>query len=253
MIKRLQCGDIWNMKLPTITVNLPTRLLSLASCLLVLTGCELFRAPDPNPSDAFVFPSENANRPVAASPEASTPPGALASSETTLARASSAIASESFYLRVGEPLTITFSDIPGPPSPPHMVRIRDDGKITLPYNVTVVAAGKTAGQLEENIHDEYVPRIYKQVTVSVRPDARFYFVGGQVRTPNRYEYLGKVTVLRAIDTAQGFTDFANKKKIELRRATGQRHVINWNKAVQDARYDLTVFPDDQIIVHRKIF
>jgi polysaccharide export outer membrane protein len=229
------------MKLSTKNVKGTIRLLSLPVCLLLMSGCSVFSPPDPNPEEAYVFPADKGAQPVGAGQSIPAAPVQAGG------------ASESFYLRVGEPLTITFSDLPSPGLPLHAVRIRDDGKISLPYNVTVMAAGKTAGQLEEDIHNEYVPRVFKQITVSVRPEARWYFVGGQVRNPGRLEYLGKVTVLRAIDTAQGFTDFANKKKIELRRATGEKYVINWNKAVEDARFDLTVLPDDQIIVHRKYF
>jgi protein involved in polysaccharide export with SLBB domain len=61
-----------------------------------------------------------------------------------------------------------------------------------------------------------------------------------------------MTVLRAIDTAGGFTDFANRKTIELRRANGQKFKVNWYNAIKDARLDLEVFPNDQIIVHKRI-
>jgi len=66
-------------------------------------------------------------------------------------------------------------------------------------------------------------------------------------------YIGRMTVLRAIDTAGGFTDFAQRKKIEVRRASGQKLTVNWYDAVKNPSKDPEVFPNDQIIVHKKWF
>jgi protein involved in polysaccharide export with SLBB domain len=63
--------------------------------------------------------------------------------------------------------------------------------------------------------------------------------------------MGEMTVLRAIDTVGGFTDFAKKTRIELRRANGEVHVINWDKARKDPKLDLKVYPNDQIMVPRR--
>ena len=89
--------------------------------------------------------------------------------------------------------------------------------------------------------------------MSVKPEERYYFVGGEVKIANRQMYIGRMTVLRAIDTAGGFTDFANRKKVEVRRAGGQKLSVNWYDAVKDPRKDPEVFPNDQIIVHKKLF
>ena len=61
-----------------------------------------------------------------------------------------------------------------------------------------------------------------------------------------------MTVLRAIDTVGGFTDFAKRSRIELRRANGEVHMINWDKARKNPKLDLKVYPNDQIFVHRRI-
>jgi len=61
-----------------------------------------------------------------------------------------------------------------------------------------------------------------------------------------------MTVLRAITSAGGFTDFAQRKKIQLRRATGQKFMINWYKASQDPKLDLPVFPNDLITVPKRL-
>lgn len=160
--------------------------------------------------------------------------------------------SSSALLRIGDLVVIDWSDTPKEMAP-FKDRIRDDGTLVLPLNVTVKASGLTVSQLQDAIHKAYVPKIFRHLTASVKTEDRVYFVGGEVRTPNRFLYFSDLTVLRAIDTAGGFTDFANKKNIELRRATGQSHRVNWHDAMKDASRDLPVYPNDQIIVHKRFF
>ena len=148
-------------------------------------------------------------------------------------------------------MTVTFADLPAPGMLPHSERIRDDGRITLPLNVSVMAAGRNAGQLQEDIRNAYVPQYFVRLTVTIKTEERFYFVGGEVRNANRQLFSGEMSVLKAIDTAGGFNDFANRKNIELTRANGEKHKINWYKAVKEPKLDLPVFPNDQVIVHKK--
>ena len=56
-----------------------------------------------------------------------------------------------------------------------------------------------------------------------------------------------------VDTAGGFTDFANRKNIELRRGTGEKIAINWFKAVKDPGLDKPVYANDQVLVHKRIW
>ena len=111
-------------------------------------------------------------------------------------------------IRANDLLSVTFNDLPPTgPLPKFEDRVKDDGTITLPLNVKVVAAGKTAGMLQEEIHKLYVPRYYVRLTVAVRTEERFYFVGGEVRNPGRFPYANELTVMRAIASAAGFTEF----------------------------------------------
>jgi len=154
-------------------------------------------------------------------------------------------------LRVGDLVMIDFFDIPSPGIQQFKDKVRDDGNLVLPFNITVHAAGRTTSQLQDDIRTAYVPALFTHLTVSVKIDERFYFVGGEVKVPNRQLYLGDMTVLRAIDTAGGFTDFAKRTSIELRRANGQSFKIDWKKAMKDSKLDLQVYPNDQIIVHKR--
>ena len=122
--------------------------------------------------------------------------------------------------------------------------------VTLPFNIHVKADGKTTTQLEKDIRDAYVPHLFVNLTVTVKAEQRFYYVDGEVKQPKSWSYFGETTVLRAIANAGGFTDFANKKTIELRRPNGQRFFINYNKALKDPKLDIPVYPNDHIIVGR---
>lgn len=154
-------------------------------------------------------------------------------------------------LRVGDLIMISFSDIERPPQKQE-VNIPDSGIITLPYNIHVKADGKTTTELEKEIRDAYVPSLFVNLTVTVRTDLRFYYVDGEVRNPKAWAYTGETTVLRAIANAGGFTDFAKRKKIELRRQNGQRFFIDYYKALKDPKLDLPIYPNDHIIVGRSI-
>lgn len=150
-----------------------------------------------------------------------------------------------------EALTITFTDLPYV-QPPVEDRIKADGTITLLQNQTFHAAGKTRSELEREIHDRYVPRFFKTLTVTVlpSPQTRFYYVDGEVKQPGRQVYLSRMTVLKAISSAGGFTDFAKKTAVELTRADGRKFTINSKKAQKEPRLDLEVFPDDKVWVPR---
>ena len=216
----------------------PTSLWSLLlGTLLVVSGC---KNTDHNAALAERFGS------------ASNPPSPAASAASTNGH-SSALPTEFSRLRVGDLVMINFSDVERPPGKVE-VNIPDSGVITLPYNVKIKADGKTTTELENEIRSKYVPALYIALTVTVRTDMRVYYVDGEVKNMRgALPYVGEVTVLRAIANAGGFSDFANKKNIELRRLNGQRFVINYYKALKDPTLDLPVYPNDHIIVNKGRF
>jgi polysaccharide export outer membrane protein len=155
-------------------------------------------------------------------------------------------------LHVGDVLTIDFSDMPAV-FPAREERIKEDGTVTLLEGKTFVAAGKTRGQLENEIHDWYVPRFYLKMTVSIRQmkDTQFYYVRGEVRVPNRQVYISRIKLLQAIASAGDFTDFARKKDVLLTRADGTKIRINCVKARKDPSLNVEILPGDIIDVPRR--
>lgn len=156
-------------------------------------------------------------------------------------------------LQAGDPISVTFADVPPPGIMEHKQRIGEDGEITLHLNVTIKAAGKTPNQVAQEIRDAYVPKYYKYLTATVKPDERFYYVGGEVRMSGSRPYAGTMTVTRAIDTAGGFTDYAKKSAIILTRANGLKFKINYKKAIKDPAYDPPVYPNDRVEVGRRVW
>ena len=155
-------------------------------------------------------------------------------------------------IQIGDSLTIVYGDLASP-VPSFDGPVRQDGTITLLQNRKFVAAGKTRGQLEEEIRSFYVPDYYKQLTVSIKPLDRFFYVEGEVRNPGRQIYLGAMTVLKAITSCSGFTDFAKRTKVDLTHPDGRKEVIDCKKAEIDPTLDRPVYPGDRIKVPRKIF
>lgn len=153
---------------------------------------------------------------------------------------------------VGDALMVVFADIPVP-IPPIEEHVSETGMITLLHNESFQAAGKKRRDLEKEIHDRYVPDYYRFITVNVKLLNRFYFVEGEVKAANRYIYEGNMTVLKAITSAGGFTEFANKKNIKVIRSNKRTESENGVKALDDPSKDLDIFPGDTVHVKRKIF
>jgi protein involved in polysaccharide export with SLBB domain len=152
---------------------------------------------------------------------------------------------------VGETLTVMFSGIPDE-IPQHDEQIKEDGNINLPLIGSVKAVGKTAGELQNEIHDLYVPKYYVRLNIVVKPGDLIYYVRGEVKQPGREIYVGKTTVTKAITSAGDFTDYASHN-VKLNRANGEVIKVDVDKALEDPTLDPQVYPGDQVVVPRRIF
>lgn len=151
--------------------------------------------------------------------------------------------------RVGDLVTITFSGLQEL-IPPHEERIKEDGTITLHLIGSVIAAGKNAGELQNEIQERY-QKYYRGLVVTVKALDRFFYVGGEVKTPGRQPWVGELTVTQAIQSAGDFTDFANKKRVQLTRVDGSTLIVNCVKALADPKLDVRVLPGDKVHVPRR--
>jgi len=171
---------------------------------------------------------------------------------TTLPQTGPDVEAQVARFHVGDTVTVSFE---GPPEqlPPHEEAIKEDGTITLDNIGQVKAVGLTAGQLQTAIHDLYVPKYYTHLTVSVKTGDRVFYVTGEVKSPGRQIYSGQMTVSKAITSSGDYTDFANRKKVWLIRANGQRIKLNCDDIMDGSAPDPQVYPGDQIQVTRRLF
>ncbi len=153
-------------------------------------------------------------------------------------------------LRINDQVSISFQG--GIDLNAHEERIKDDGTITLKHIGSIKAAGKTVGELQADVHKAYVPKLYRTLVVTVKAEDRFFWVNGEVKLNNRYVHSGEHTVLKAIATAGGFTDFAKTWAVELTRVDGKKYTVDCKKAQKDPKLDLPVYPGDIIYVPKRI-
>jgi protein involved in polysaccharide export with SLBB domain len=131
--------------------------------------------------------------------------------------------------------------------------VDDDGTVALLSNQVFTATGKTYSELEKEVADYYAPRYFKNATIRLyTTDPPMYFVRGKVKSPGAWTRKRSTTVPRAIQSAGGFTEFANKSKVQLNRGD-HRYVINCLKAQQDPSLDMSVLGADQIFVPRSFW
>jgi len=135
------------------------------------------------------------------------------------------------------------------------VPVRPDGKISLPLLNDVQASGLTAMELAIVITEGLKKFITNpQVTVSVSEiNSRRVYVTGEVTRPGAYPLLPNMTVLQALTSAAGFTQFARIKSIYvLRTESGKqvKHPFNYKDVVNGKRPEDNIMlqPGDTIVV-----
>lgn len=111
------------------------------------------------------------------------------------------------------------------------VPVRPDGKISLPLLNDIQASGLTPAKLAGDITaglKKYVTDPQVTVIVSAINSQRVYILG-EVTRAGAYPLLPDMTVLQALSSAGGFTQFANTKKIYvLRDENGKQQKLPFN-------------------------
>lgn len=125
------------------------------------------------------------------------------------------------------------------------IPVRPDGKISLPLLNDVQAAGLTSEELAAAIRDGLKKYINNpQVTVTVTEiNSRRVFVTGEVTRPGAVQLLPNMTVLQALSSCGGFTQFARTKNIYvLRQEAGKqvKHPFNYKDVISGKK------PEDDI-------
>jgi polysaccharide biosynthesis/export protein len=128
------------------------------------------------------------------------------------------------------------------------------GRISFPLAGIIEAAGRTPaeveGEIEARLRDRYVRD--PQVTVNLKETvSQVITVDGQVREPGLYAVIGKMTLMRAVATAKGASEFAKLDDVVIfRTVKGQDYAALYNlEAIRRGNYpDPEVFANDVVVV-----
>lgn len=124
------------------------------------------------------------------------------------------------------PMDVLRIDVWKEPDISRLAPVRPDGKISLPLLNDIQAAGLTATELSKQIASglkEFITN--PQVTVGVAEiNSRRVYITGEVTHPGSLPLLPNMTVLQALSSAGGFTQFAKLKSIYVLRTENGKKV-----------------------------
>lgn len=155
--------------------------------------------------------------------------------------------------RIG-PLDQLAISIFGMPDLSQAVHVDSDGRIALPLVGPIQAAGKTPEELSNVIEERLRGRYVRDPQVSVNVSevvSQVLTVDGQVREPGLYPLVGDMTLMRAIASAKGTSEFARLSDVVIFRTVGDRQMAALYNlaAIRRGTYpDPIVYAGDVIVV-----
>ncbi|HEV7985025.1 MAG TPA: XrtA/PEP-CTERM system exopolysaccharide export protein [Steroidobacteraceae bacterium] len=200
----------------------------------------------------------------ASSPPVATPPGAAAAAPapggaTGVAAAAAKGVSNDYIIGPGDTLEVF---VWRNPELSITVPVRPDGKISTPLVENMVAVGKTAPQLArdlEGVLSEYVRQPKVNIIVTTAASAySLVKVVGQVTRPQALPYREGMTVLDAVLSVGGLTQFASGNRSRIVRVENGRETIIHVKLADlvnngDVRQNVPLKPGDVLVVPQSIF
>ena len=133
------------------------------------------------------------------------------------------------------------------------VPVRIDGKISLPLLDDIQAAGLTPLQLKEELTTKlkgFVDNPTVTVTV-IEANSYRVFISGEVKMPGIIHIRSKITLVKLIIMAGGFTEWANKRKILVittEDGKEKRTTVNYNKIIDGDKPDIVIKHGDTVII-----
>jgi polysaccharide biosynthesis/export protein len=233
-------------------------LVTLAAVALAaaLAGCIRKPAPrpiaaKPAPVAAQPMPAPAAAQPMPAPvppPVVTAPPDAARAQAPDVAGAPAAeavIEEPAYMLDSGDKLRVV---VFGQDGLSNSYSVDAAGFITMPLIGAVPAHGRTTTSLSRAIAEKLRNGYIREPHVAVEIEAyRPFFILGEVTAPGQYPYVANMTAETAIAIAGGFTPRAEKKTIEVSRATdGQLYRGKVPLAFQ-------IRPGDTVLVRERWF
>jgi polysaccharide export outer membrane protein len=155
-------------------------------------------------------------------------------------------------LRIGDQIQVRLETVSSQQPQQIDTTVDENGEISLPLVGRIKAEGFTPSELAERIQANYVPRYYIRCNATVLTSIRFFYVGGEVRSQSRYNWSEDITLLKAINTAGGFTDYANRRRVEVSRGK-EKKTFDAEDLRQHPDRDFPIQPGDSIYIPRSIF
>jgi polysaccharide biosynthesis/export protein len=152
------------------------------------------------------------------------------------------------------PLDTIEVDVFGVPELSRELQVDASGRISMPLVGTLDARGKTAAELSADIEQSLRGRYVRdpQVTTNIKNSvSQVVTMEGQLVEPGLYPVTNQMTLLRAIASARGLTEFAREKEVViLRTVDGQRMAGLYNiDAIRRGAYDdPAIYANDVVIV-----
>ena len=134
------------------------------------------------------------------------------------------------------------------------VQVDASGRITFPLVGTVEVAGKTPGEVGVALQDLFRGRFIKNPQVSVNLKeivSQTVTIGGEVKKAGVYPIVGKMTLMTAIASAEGWTDISSRGDVVVFRTVGGKdYAALYNvKAIQKGNYpDPEIYASDVVMV-----
>lgn len=152
------------------------------------------------------------------------------------------------------PLDTIQVDVFNVPELSREMQVDASGRISMPLAGTIDARGKTAAELGNAIEATLRGRFVRnpEVTVNIRSSvSQVVTLDGQVVEPGLYPVTNQMTLMRAIASAKGLSEFARQDDVVILRTVGGRKMAglyNVSEIRRGAYDDPAIYANDVIVV-----
>ena len=152
------------------------------------------------------------------------------------------------------PLDTILVDVFNVPDLSREMQVDASGRISMPLAGTIDARGKTAGELASAIEAALRGRYVRnpEVTVNIKSSvSQVVTIDGQVVEPGLYPVTNQMTLMRAIASAKGLSEFARQEDVIILRTVNSRKMAGLYNiaAIRRGAYDdPAIYANDVIVV-----
>ncbi|MBB5281789.1 polysaccharide biosynthesis/export family protein [Pacificimonas flava] len=152
------------------------------------------------------------------------------------------------------PLDTIEVNVFGVPDLSRQMQVDGSGRIAMPLIGTVDAGGKTASELADNIEQALIGRYVRDpdVTINILSSvSQVVTIDGEVEEPGLYPVTNQMTLLRAVASARGLGEFADREDVVILRTVDGQHMAGLYdiSAIRRGMYDdPPIYANDVVVV-----